>query len=317
MSKRRSLRWARDEIARLDPTVDFERITHLNAEVRFGWPPIAAAFYTVTFVRQSAVPSIARVLYRGGGGPTITASRKRNDDTLVLFGELFAHGPTSERGQATADRIQEIHGPFAITQDDYRYTLCSIIDESERSAKLIGYHAQTWSEDEARFRFWHAVGERMGITDLPDSYAAALAYAAEYERTHWAVTKDGRAIADAVIDDYVQRYLPRPLWRFGHSGFLALLGPELRRAHGYPEPSRLTKAIVLGGLRTYLRARRVLPDPPVRPVTVSFGQEYGAVAGGCPHLADVGYASPRKSPPAAAKEVPARMRRVDERPARR
>lgn len=294
MTKRRKYWWARDEIARLDPSVDFERITHLNAEVRFGWPPIAAAFYTVTFVRQSAVPSIARILYRGGGGPTITAGRKRNDDTLVLFGELFAHGPTSERGKATADRIQEIHGPFPITQDDLRYTLCSIIDESECSAKLIGYNAQTWSEDEARFRFWHAVGERMGITDLPGSYEAALAYSAEYERTHWAVTRDGRAIADAVIDDYVQRYLPRPLWRLGHSGFLALLGPELRRAHAYAEPSRLTEAIVLGGLRAYLRARRVLPDPPLRPVTASFGQEYAAAAGGCPHLADVGY-SPREA----------------------
>lgn len=304
MRKRRRYLWAREEIARLDPTVDFARIAHLNAEVRFGWPPIGAAFYTVTFVRQAAVPSIARILYRGGGGPTITAGRKRNDDTLVLFGELFAHGPESARGQATADRIQEIHGPFPITQDDYRYTLCSIIDEPARSAAILGYNAQTWAEDEGRFRFWCAVGERMGITDLPPTYAAALAYAAEYETTHWAVTKDGVAIADAVIADYVGRYLPRPLHTFGVAGFHALLGPELRRAHGYPEPNRLTHAIVVGGLRKYLRLRRVLPDPPLRPVSASFGQAYGVAPGGCPHLADVGYAPPAARPSVAAEPDP-------------
>lgn len=302
MGKRRRYLWAREEIAQLDPTVDFARISHLNAEVRFGWPPIAAAFYTVTFVRQAAVPSIARTLYRGGGGPTITAGRKRNDDTLVLFGELFAHGPASTRGEATVDRIQAIHGQFTITQDDYRYTLCTIIDEPSRSARILGYNAQTWVEDEARFRFWHAVGERMGITDLPPTYEAALAYAAAYEAAQWATTRDGVAIADAVIDDYVQRYLPRPLWPLGVRGFHALLGPELRRAHGYAEPSRFAHAIVVGGLRTYLRARRMLPDPPLRPVTASFGQEYGVAPGGCPHLADVGYSAPVAPTPRVAAE---------------
>lgn len=300
MGNRRSYWWARDEIARLDPTVDFERIAHLNAEVRFGWPPIAAAFYTVTFVRQAAVPSIARILHRGGGGPTITAGRKRNDDTLVLFGELFAHGPRSARGEETVDRIQAIHGPFPITQDDYRYTLCSIIDEPARSAALLGYDAQTWSEHEARFRFWRAVGERMRITDLPDSYEEAIACAAAYERETWAKTAAGVAIADAVIADYVERYLPRPLRSLGVRGFHALLGPELRRAHGYAEPGRVTQALVVGGLRTYLRVRRVLPDPPLRPVTASFGQEYGVQGGGCPHLADVGY-----GPRATAGQAPA------------
>ena len=134
LGSRRGYWWARDEIARLDPTVDYDRIAQLSAEARFGWPPLAAAFYTVTFVRQAAVPSIAKILHRGGGGPTIVDGRKRNDDTLVIFGELFANGAASARGGATIDRLQEIHGLFPITQDDYRYTLCSIIDEPVRSA---------------------------------------------------------------------------------------------------------------------------------------------------------------------------------------
>ncbi|MEH3054842.1 MAG: oxygenase MpaB family protein [Patulibacter minatonensis] len=282
----RSYRWARDEIARLDPLVDYDRIARLSAEARFGWPPLAAAFYTVTFVRQAAVPSIAKILYRGGGGPTITAGRKRNDDTLVIFGELFAHGAASPRGEATLERLGEIHGLFPITQDDFRYTLCSIIDEPVRSAAVIGYDAQSWSEHAARFRFWEAVGHGMGITDVPQTYEAALAYSAEFERERWATTPAGIAVANAVISDYVERYVPSPLRPLAVRAFHALLGPELRRVHEFPEPHPALAALVTGGLRWYLRAGRLLPDPPLRPVTASFGQEYG---GGCPHLAEVGY----------------------------
>jgi hypothetical protein len=290
MFGRRSYTWARDEIASLDPTTDYDRITHLVSEARFGWPPIAAAFYTITFARQVGVPSIAKILYRGGGGAAVGDVRKRNDDTLVIFGEIFTNGASAERGIATIERLQEIHGLFPITQDDYRYTLCSIIDEPERSAEVIGVRMMSWAEDEARFRFWISVGERMGITDLPATYQEALAYAAEFERTHWAPTKAGAAVATAVIEDYVARYLPRPLRPLGVRGFHALLGPELCRIHGYPEPNPILRRAVIGGLATYLRARRLLPDPPVRPVVQSFGQAYGA----CPHLADVGYQPPAK-----------------------
>lgn len=300
MFGRRSYTWARDEIARLDPAVDYDRISHLNAEARFGWPPLAAAFYTVTFVRQAGVPSIAKTLYRGGGGPTMTAGRKRNDDTLVLFGELFANGAASARGGETIDRLQEIHGHFAITQDDYRYTLCSIIDEPARSAERLGYDAQTPVEHEARFRFWQAVGERMGITDIPPTYEAALAYARGYEVDHWAPTPAGIAVANAVIDDYVQRYAPRPLWPLATRAFKALLGPELRRAHDFPDPNRALELVVVGGLAWYLRIARFLPDPPLRPVTESFGQQYG---GACPHLADVGY-KPRAAAASSAPGCP-------------
>ncbi|MBO9533096.1 MAG: DUF2236 domain-containing protein [Solirubrobacteraceae bacterium] len=302
----RGYTWARDEIARLDPRVDYDRISRLVAEARFGWPPIAAAFYTSTFVRQAAVPSIARVLYRGGGGPSGRADgvRKRNDDTLVIFGEIFSSGAASGRGRETIARLQEIHGHFTITQDDYRYTLCTIIDEPERSAEVIGYRSMSWAEDEARFRFWIAVGQEMGITELPEDYADALAYSRAYEAEHWAPTRAGRAVADAVIGDYVARYLPSPLRPLGIRGFHALLGPELRRAHGYPDPHPVLSAVVIGGLRTYLRARRLLPDPPLRSITAAFGQEY-ANASGCPHLADVGYRPivPRAAEAAASSEV--------------
>jgi ER-bound oxygenase mpaB/B'/Rubber oxygenase, catalytic domain len=292
MFGRRRSTWARDELAQLDPAVDYDRIARLVAEVRYGAPPIMAAFYTVTFVRQVGVPSIARILYRGGGGPAITDGRKRNDDTLVFFGELFINGAMSERGGATVERLQEIHGLFPITQDDYRYTLCTIIDEPARTARVLGYEALSPAEQTGWFGFWRSVGERMGIEAIPPTREAAIEHAAAYERQHWASTKDGRAVADAVIADFIARYLPAPLHPLGVRAFSALLGPELRAVHGYPDPGRMLERLVLGGLRSYLRLRHLMPDPAPRSVTASFGQEY---SGACPHLADVGYRPPAAS----------------------
>lgn len=297
----RSYTWARDEIARLDPTVDYNRIAHLYAEVRFGWPPLSAAFYTATFVRQAAVPSIACTLHRGGGGASLTGARKRNDDTLVFFGELFAHGASSERGSEVVERMQQIHGHFSISDEDYRYTLCSIIDEPERAAEVVGYSSVSWAEYEAWFRFWRELGEQMGLDGLPNSYREARAMAHDYERDRWAPTTAGRAVADAVIGDYVARYVPRPLHRIATQGVHALLGSQVCEVHGYAPPPRLVAALVLGGLGLYLRARRLLPDPPLRPVTQSFGGAYGA----CPHLADVGYRASGGAPQTSSN-VPAR-----------
>src|SRR5690606_3730369 len=104
------------------------------------------------------------------------------DDTLVLFGELFANGSGSDRAGDVVDRMGEIHARFNIAQEDYLYTLVSIIDEPERSAEIIGYTSTIWAEHEAWFRFWRRVGERMGIEDLPATYRESRELAHRLER---------------------------------------------------------------------------------------------------------------------------------------
>lgn len=282
--RRRGWMWARREIAALDPSRDDERIVQLMNEVRFGWPPLAAAFYTVAFARQVAVPSIARTLHRGGRSPVFTQPRKRNDDTLVFFAEYFRHGHSSERGRAAVDRMQEIHGHFRIENDDYLYTLTTIITEGARAGALIGLQPMTWAEREANARFWARIGEHMHLDGVPGSYDEAHTFVTNYERDQWGHTAAGEAVATAVIDDYLARWVPPRLHALAFRAFTVILGPELRAVHHYPDPPAWLERTVLLALRTYLRALRVLPDRRARPLTEAFG-EYGA----CPHLADVGY----------------------------
>ncbi len=281
----RRYRWAREEIATLDPDRDYERIARLAFEVRFGAPVIAAAFYTVTFARQVAVPSIATILYRNGGGPSMRDVRKRNDDTLVFFGAFFKHGPGSDDGGAFIARLNDIHAQFPIRASDFSYTLDTIIAEGERTSRLVGVEPLSAREQVATFRFWHAVGERMGIEDLPSSYEDAFARASAYERAEWAPTVAGAAVARSVIEDYVGRWLPRRLVPLGFRAVTVLLGRELREIHGFGEPGLVMERVVVAALGGYLRLQRYLPDPPMRSLTESFGEEYG----GCPVPADLGY----------------------------
>src|SRR5947209_9083942 len=73
-------------IDRLDPDRYDEQIVDLTTNWLYANPVLFTLTYTQLFVRHAAVPSIARVLYRGGEGEAVTDPRRRNDETLRLFG---------------------------------------------------------------------------------------------------------------------------------------------------------------------------------------------------------------------------------------
>jgi hypothetical protein len=281
----RSRRWARNTIAELDPRVDDARITHLSAEVRYGDPVLTAALYTVAFLRQMAVPSIAAVVHRGGRGPIMRSTRKRNDDTMVFFGEFMQNGHSSERGRAAIERLNEIHAPFPITNDQSLYTLASLSFEAARIPSFVGVDLLTDREKEANLRFWRGVGKQMGLHDIPETYDEFWDWSCRYERDNWAFSAGGVAVAQAMIDDYAARWLPPRLQFLGRAFVAALCEDELLDVHGLPRPKRGVRPTIGVVLRLYAIGRRILPDPQERSWTDYFGSEYGS----CPHLAEVGY----------------------------
>jgi hypothetical protein len=271
MGSRRSRRWARDEIATLDADADFERVTHLSAEVRFGDLALTAALYTVAFCRQMAVPSIAAVVHRGGRSPIMLATRRRNDETMVFFGEFMALGPTTPAGRAAIERLNAIHARFPITNEQSLYTLASLAFEAERIPALLGLEPLGEKEHQANFRFWQAVGDGMGLTGIPATRTAFRAWTEAYERAQWAPTPGGCAVARAMVDDFGARFPTAALRRCGRELVLALMEPELLDAVGLPHPRASTRAMarVLGA--AYFAARDVLPDPADR----SWADVYG------------------------------------------
>ena len=84
----------------LDPATDDEEITAKISNILFADAYFAHSIYLVTFARQSAVPAIAKVLYRSGNGDIATDPRRRNNDTIIFFTEFYRRGYRSESVEA-------------------------------------------------------------------------------------------------------------------------------------------------------------------------------------------------------------------------
>ncbi|MBJ8344375.1 DUF2236 domain-containing protein [Antrihabitans sp. YC2-6] len=273
-SRRQGRRWARDIAARLDPVADHEYLTHLTLEVRYGDPILTSALYTVAFCRQMAVPSIAKVVYRGGRAPMIQATRKRNDDTMVFFGEFMRQGYSSGRGRAAISRLNQIHSRFPITNDQSLYTLASLALEPARIPAMLGCEVLTATEMDANLRFWQGVGRAMGLHDIPDTTTEFHSWTIAYERSTWAWSHGGAAVARAVIDDYAARWFPSKLQWFGRAFAMALCDDQLLAVHRLPTPPRWARLFAATTLRAYALGRRILPDPKDRSWVDYYGKAY-------------------------------------------
>lgn len=189
-------------IATLHPERDNEELTRLSLEVLYGDPIFVHGSYLVAFSRQMAVPSIARVVHRGGGGDMMGDSARRNDDTLTFFGEYLRCGHSSREGRAAIARMERIHGRFRITDEQKRYTLASLMFEGDRIAVHLGVDAFTAAEREARWHFWCRVAERMPLGGLPDTREEFWQWTLDYER-------ESATIADPALMGGLLRPPPR------------------------------------------------------------------------------------------------------------
>ena len=281
----RSRSWAREELASLDPVRDHERAAHLATSVIYGDPPVAGALYTIAFLRQMAVPSIARVVHRGGRGPSVRDPRKRNDDTITIFGEILRNGYSSPAGRAMIARMTAIHARFPISNDENLYTLASLALEPTRVPQLLGRQLMSDALLDATFLFWRGVGLEMGVSGIPETRAGYLSWTYAYEAENWGFSEGGREVADAMLDDYADRWAPRRLRPLARAAIRSICDDALLRALGFDPPPRGARGALGTGLEAYKLARRILPDPPERSYADHYG---GAYPPGTP-LSEVGF----------------------------
>lgn len=115
------------------------------------------------------------------------------------------------------------------------------------------------------------------------------AWARDYERREFAPSEAGRAVADALADDFSARVLPGPLRPYGRE-ILGVLAPaNLREIHGLPRPRPAVRAAVRAVGRAYLDGVVVRPVRLDRSLSRTFGRHRCAGADG---PAEVGYRRP-------------------------
>ena len=243
-----------DEIRKLDPERDDQRIVYLSTCYDFPFDTTRALEFAL--FRTFAVPSISALLDRTGEFQN--RAQKRYDDTDIIVSELMERGYDSDRGKRALRRMNQLHGRFAIANEDFLYVLSTFVFEPIRWNRRFGWRPLCDQERLGYFHFWRAVGRRMNIRDIPTDYDEFERFNREYERKHFRFTEANARVGSATRELFVG-WMPRPFAPLVRRVIYALLDDPLIDAFGFPRPPGLMRRLVAGGLRVRARVLRWLP----------------------------------------------------------
>lgn len=261
-----SRRYARrDALCRRDPDTDYHEIYRQLATLEFPWDIYQALSFAL--FRTYAVPSIGQLLHRTG---EFTARvQKRYDDTVLILDAVLEHGFDHPTGRAAIRRMNQMHGAYAISNEDLRYVLAAFVVVPVRWLRDYGWRDLTDVERRASVAYYRRLGTLMGIQDIPADLASFERLLDDYEAAHFQRNDSSRQIADATLDLMAtfpaQRTLPTAWVR---TGAQALMDPQLLDALGYPPPNRRLVTVVHRALRARGALVRRLP-PRHRPAYAS------------------------------------------------
>jgi hypothetical protein len=247
--------WA-DRIARLDPETDHHEIYQILATYEFPWDLTQALSFAL--YRTYAVPRIGRLLY--DTRELVDRTQKRYDDTALLLDAVLEHGLDSDRGRAAVRRMNQMHGRYAISNDDMRYVLSTFVVTPIRWLDAYGWRRLTEHERVASAHYYRELGRHLGIHDIPATHREFAELLDRYEAEHFAFDEGARAVSDATLRlmaTFPPNHLaPRALAR---RLALALMDDPLLDAFRYRRPSRPERGLVRAAVRLRGRAVRLLP----------------------------------------------------------
>jgi hypothetical protein len=242
------------EIRRLDPVRDHVRIVYLDACYEFPFDTTRAL--ELAFFRTFAVPSIAELL--GSTGEFTERALKRYDDTDLLISTFAENGYDSEVGRAAIRRMNQIHGRFAIANEDFLYVLSTLVLEPFRWNERFGWRRATEAERIASFEFWRNVAQLMNIQHIPPTYDELDRFNVAFERDRFAYTEAGHRVAVAMVGMFIGK-IPGVPRKLGARGVHALLDEPLLHALGLSHPTLVERRATEAALRLRARAVRLLP----------------------------------------------------------
>jgi hypothetical protein len=231
------------------PDHDYLRTFRYAFDETFGWEVHRAL--ELAIFHTFAAPAISKILDQTG--EFAHRGQKRYDDTVALLREIGRDGPASLRGRAAIRRMNWIHRPYRISNDDLIYVLATFIVIPVRWIGRYGWRDLTADEIRAAVQYYRTAGRLMGIRQMPETYPEFAGYLDAYERDHHSFTEANRRLAVSLIE-VIGAWAPRPARPLARQCVAAALGSPLRGALGLPEPSGFIRA----GLHAALQARAAL-----------------------------------------------------------
>ena len=211
----------------LDPIV-LERCRDLVG-LLFPWDMNRAL--ELALLKTFCLPSISGLLHQTGEFEQ--RPRKRYDDTALIVAELVRLGPDSPGGKAIIQRLNRIHGTYAIRQSDYAYVLSGFVAEPIRWIENYGWRALQAEEKEALFLFWDHVGSLMQIEQRPRSLQELMELNQNADVELFGCAASNQHIADATVTMLLAPW-PAPMHPWLRSIVCSLLNPETLRSLNWP-----------------------------------------------------------------------------------
>jgi len=275
-------KWIAQEIESLDPYKEYERIWQLMTCYYFG-DFMMNFLYTSQFPYYIMPPHVSEAISRRNTGKLIKQQKKREADTASHFWNWFEYGPSHPTTQESVKRVNAIHagvakqvGPGRYKHSfDYTYTLCMLAADYHRMRVRCGLKGYTENEKIAAHLFWQGIsklflreGDQPGtafdqpITDFPDSWDGMRAYMEDHEAKDWPYTEDGALSVEALLQQFENRWFPKPFRSVGRSMILALMSEPPHRVFKLPYPNFvITKLMKLTFATIMFAKERILPDP--------------------------------------------------------
>ncbi|MFR9731145.1 oxygenase MpaB family protein [Saccharopolyspora sp. MS10] len=246
--------WLR-RIAALDPVTDHHEIYRISTGFEFPFDYQRALEFAL--FRTYCVPSISALL--AATGEFEKRPQQRYDDTALLMAEIAEHGYDSERGRQALRVVNRAHGRYAISNDDMLYVLSTFVHDPVDWIDRFGWRPLHPHEREAAFHYFVAVGKRMGIKDVPPTFADFRRFKEDYEREHFRYSDDNHAIGRYTMELFCS-WFPRPLRPAVALGVRAMLDERMLTAFGFrAAPPWVTRA-AHGALRARALVERWMPE---------------------------------------------------------
>jgi len=221
-----------------------------------GSLPLGVRALEIALYRTYCVPSVSALLDRTG--EFRQRAQRRYDDTAIIVAEMCEWGYESGRGRQALERMNWIHGHFKISNEDYLYVLSTFIFEPIRWIDRFGWRKLSEQEKLGAYYFWHAIGKRMGIKDIPPTYQEFEQYNLDYEREKFRYADTNHRVGSATRDLFASWFsrLFAPMVRHG---IYAMLDDRMLEAFGFPRPFGFMPPLARFALKMRGKFVRFLP----------------------------------------------------------
>ncbi|MER6754943.1 oxygenase MpaB family protein [Micromonospora echinofusca] len=245
----------------MDPEHDYLVIYQTMLRYEFPWDMKLGL--NLAFNRSFSIPAIAAV--HTATGELTDRTQKRIDDTGLLMYEMVLNGFEQPRGRDALRRVNQIHRPHDISNDDFLYVLGCLVIIPTRWLQEYGWRQLCCHERQATYLFYRELGRRMRITDIPGSYEEFESWFDAYDATHLQPNDDAATIERATRMLMLTR-IPKPLAPLGNALVSAMYDAPLRRAMQVEAPAWPVRAGLHAALKTRSRLQRWFGAPRTTPL---------------------------------------------------